>query len=163
MKKGNIQIDLGNLSRDIQLYANSVCRNTASLIADELTEETKTAIVTFYNDYSPEYYKRNYWNFEKNSYRRYYSNPHNKIYKGGVELTPGLMKDIYQHPKDEVFGSVMEIGSHGPELYTSVSPMRPSPIEMVNLKRDEILQDINSYINKAKIHAKNETYSILMF
>lgn len=161
--KTTVSIDVEALRRDIQRYANNVCRYAASEIADDLTEAAKLAIQAFYDDYTPVKYHRHFWNFRSNAYRRYYSNPHNRIYRGGVELTPSEMADIYQrkYSTEEVYGSVMEIGSHGPEMYTTVPPMSKSPIQLIIEKRDDMLKNIDLYVDKAKIKAKNDSYSIL--
>jgi len=163
MKKNNLTLNLNSLKNDLRKYANQVCKYAASEIADELTEDTVFAIGAFYSHYTPEKYKRHYYNFMNKSYRRYYSNPHNKIYRGGVEFTPNLMDKLYRDSIDEVFGSVIELGSHGPELYTNVQPMRRSPMQMVIEDRDNIEKNIDEYINRAKAKAKTGTYSVLSF
>lgn len=162
-KKGGSSMDFTGLEKDLRRYANNVCRYAASEIADEMTEKALLSIAAFYSDYSPSKYQRHYYNFMNNSFRRYYSNPHNKIYRGGIELTPDAMDAIYQHPIDEVYGSVIESGSHGPELYTTVPPMKKSPLQMMYEDRDEIEKNINTYINRAKLKAKNDSYSVLSF
>ena len=60
-----------------------------------LSDAVQMAIWSFYADYTPVKYVRHYYNFLKNSYIKYYKNPHNKIIYGGVELSPDNMKDIY--------------------------------------------------------------------
>lgn len=168
--KIKIEFDLGTLKQDLKKYSDSICRNVASEIADELTEDTTFAIGAFYSDYSPDVYVRHYYNFMNKSYRRYYSNPHNKIFRGGVEFTPNQMDNIYQSKRygsnttiEEVFGSVIEAGSHGPELYTKVPPMKKSPMEMVINDRDNIIDKIDEYIDRAKVKARNEHYTVLSF
>ncbi len=162
-KKNSIEIDFGSLEADLRKYANNVCRNAASEIADELTKEARLGINQFYDDYSPIYYRRHFTNFFNNSFRRYYSNPHNTIFSGGVEYTPDAMNDIYQHPIEEVFYSVIEVGSHGPELYSIVPAMNPSPMQIVIEKRDSIVKNIQTYINRSKIKSHQAGYSILKF
>ena len=163
-RSSSINIDLGTLKEDIRKYANNVCRYAASEIADELTESAMLSIASFYTDYTPSSYTRHYYNFMDRSYKRYYSNPHNSIYRGGVEFTPGRMSEIYrQASAEEVFGSVMELGSHGPELYTKVPPMEKSPITLIREDRDNIVKHLDEYINRARAKAKKDSYTTLRF
>lgn len=163
-KKNSVEIDFGSLEADLRKYANNVCRNAASEIADELTKEALSAMGAFYSDYTPKQYNRHYYNFMNRSFRRYYKNPHNRIYKGGVEYTPGAMDNIYRgYSPMEVYISVVEQGSHGPYGLTIVPPMKESPMEMVLNKRDEIEKNIQSYINRAKSKAQKEGYTTLEF
>lgn len=162
-RKGNLATNWNTIEADLRKYANSVCRNAASEIADELTESALFAMGAFYSDYSPEKYSRHYYNFMNRSFRRYYSNPHNKIFRGGVEYTPSLMSSIYSDPVENVFIDVVGMGSHGPYDFTKVSPMNKSPMQMVVEDRDNIVKNIDLYISKAKDKAQKESYSVLTF
>ena len=149
------KIDLSGFKGQLEKYCRNVCRITAGQIRDELTEEAMYSIAAFYSDYSPIKYKRHYYNFMDRSYKKYYSNAHNTIYRGGVEFTPDSMADIYtkypvhSYSPAEVFSSVVESGIHGPELLyrtdgsvveNVLAPlMDESPMEMVLKKKDEIL------------------------
>lgn len=144
------------IEKMINDYGKKVCSKMAGLIRDELTETAQNAIAAFYNDYDPKYYSRHYTNFQKRSFRKYYSNPHNKIFTGGVELTPGLLEEYYQEDADVVFDSVYA-GFHGPMGY-DVNPskkqilphrMQPSPMDMILDKREEILDNVDYYRDKA--------------
>lgn len=152
------------IKADLRKYANSVCRNAASEIADELTEDALFAMGAFYSDYSPKKYSRHYYNFMNKSFRRYYSNPHNKIFRGGVEYTPNLMDSIYSNnPVEDVFVDVVGMGSHGPYGLSKVPLMDKSPMQMVIEDRDNIVKNINSYIDRAKVKAQKDNYSVLTF
>lgn len=159
-----------NLAKQLEQYAIQVCVKAAGLIRDELTETASNAIQAFYADYQPIYYKRHYDNFQKRSFRKYYSNPHNKIITGGVELTPNLMNDYYQDPVQEVFDMVYA-GFHGPASaipigystsnyvgfsnhFTPVPQMKPSPMEMILERKEDIVNNINDYIWYAQKHTR---------
>lgn len=140
----------------LKIYAQNVTAKAAQLIADDMRESARYAIDEFYNDYSPKYYHRHYFNFKENSYKRYYKNQHNKIFIGGIEFTPERMKDIYQDPTQEVFDTVYA-GFHGvssmfisPNSFTVTPRMNPSPIQIIKKKRDNITHNIDKYINKAQ-------------
>ena len=81
------KLDLSDLENYLKTYSKTVCRIAVGKIRDELTEEARTAIELFYESYSPVYYNRHYENFRKRSFKKYYANPHNQVYYGGVQLT----------------------------------------------------------------------------
>ncbi len=167
MAKSQVKVDLSGLQKDLEKYFNKTLSHTAGLIADELTETAGFSIQEFYRDYSPMYYRRNYYNFQENSFRRYYSNPHNKNYTGGVELTPERMDAIYEDPVGEVFDTVYA-GFHGvaagfenPKSFTVTPVMKPSPMEIILHKRDEIVANIGKYVEKGQNAAAREKYAVL--
>lgn len=144
-------------------YAHRVCSATAGKIRDDLFKEAKSAILAFYQSYNPNYYHRHYYNFEKNSFRKYYSNKHNTIFYGGVELTPQNLDSVYQDNTQEVFDTVFE-GFHGPAgmFYTpktfSLIPPRmiPSPRQRLLNKQEEIMKKKGNYIAYGKRIARRE-------
>ena len=144
------------LPKEIIEYAQKATAKTAQLIADKMTETAKYAINKFYDDYTPMYYNRHYFNFKNNSFRRYYKNQHSKTFIGGVELTPERMQDVYQDPVREVFDSVYA-GFHGvssmfenPKSFTVTPRMKPSPMEILKKKQENIKKNLDDYINKAQ-------------
>lgn len=159
MSKSKTSVDLGALEQDLRKYANAVARNAASAVADELMTEADNVIQEFYADYTPQYYQRHFYNFENNSYLRYYSNPHNTIFRGGVELTPDALDNIYNYPGSGVFASVYA-GYHGLPL-GSTPVMFPSPMNRLYMKQEEIIKNIDQYIDAAKSMASRESYQIL--
>lgn len=168
-------VDISSLTTYLEKYTKEVGRITAGTIRDELTEVTFSAIVKFYTDYTPKYYKRHYYNFLEKSFKKYYSNAHGNIYRGGVEFTPELMDDIYQNSKgyssaqvtEQVFDTVFA-GIHGvasSQIYDersgnsnprSVIPpvMNPSPMEIILMKRKEIIENLDSYLSNAQNKVK---------
>lgn len=143
------------IEKELKQYTNQILANTAGQIRDELTEETLCSIEDFYNDYTPLYYKRHYYNFYNNSFTKYYSNAHGTIFRGGVQLTPELLDDIYQDSTEEVFDSVFA-GFHGvssmffnPKSFSVTPRMTPSPMERILNKRSYIIDNINDYVKRA--------------
>lgn len=148
-------VSWNDVKDEIRQYCKKVLSNVAGQIRDELTQEAQYAIEDFYNDYNPLYYHRHYWNFYNNSFKKYYSNPHGVIFRGGVELTPQDMSDIYQDPIQEVFDSVYA-GFHGvssmfvsPKSFSITPCMSPSPMKRLLDKRDQIIADIDDYVERA--------------
>jgi hypothetical protein len=162
-----------DVENDLKHYVNKMLSSTAGKIRDDLTEETAQAIADFYADYTPEYYHRHvdakgrHYNFGKNSFEKYYSNPHGTIFSGGVILTPSRMDDIYQDSVQEVFDTVYH-GFHGvssmfvnPYTFSVTPVMSPSPIERIYAKRDYIRKHIDKYIEYGKKKANAESYITL--
>ncbi len=160
-----VKVNIDDLENHVRKKGQEACRLVAGKIRDDLTLEAKNAISEFYNSYTPDYYKRHFYNFQEKSFKKYYANPHNKIYYGGVELTPNAMDDIYQDSVEQVFQSVYE-GFHGPASmigtgYASIGEtpikfskvperMWPSPMELLYRKRDYIIDHIQDYIDYAQ-------------
>lgn len=164
------KVDVSSLKDYLEKYAKEVGRITAADIRDELTDAAFNAIVKFYESYSPRSYRRHYYNFLEKSFRKYYSNAHGTIYRGGVEFTPQLMDDIYQSSSgyspaqvtEQVFDTVYA-GFHGvasTQIYPGSAPrysppvMRPSPMELILSKRDEIEDNLDKYIQKAQLKVR---------
>lgn len=142
----------------LRKYTDNVCRATAGGIRDELTQEAASAIAYFYyEDYpNPKVYNRHF-QFENNSFEKYYAKS-GKYYYGGVRLTPEQMNDVYQQSVDIVFDSVYS-GLHGPVIAylragNQLPIMTPSPLERILNKRDEIIQNPQEYIERAKQRVK---------
>ena len=167
MNRNKIYID-NALIKDLQTYASSVCVSLATTVRDELYEEAKLAIDAFYEDYTPLYYKRHKYNFKKNSFIKYYKNPHNSIVCGGIELTPNELDDLYRAEPEYVFDLVY-LGYHGNvELLTpyqkinNIPPvMEPGPYEILLDKRDWLVKNINNYKILAVNKAKEKQYTTL--
>lgn len=147
-----------------------IAKTVASQIADELTEEAKTSIVMFYSHYNPVRYKTRHKNdFLKNAVKRYYKNPHNTQYYGGVDINDGRLSFNGYHsnvyPSDHekwhvqksyIYDLVME-GRHGAtELFPwfdriqHVPPvMENGPRKRVSTKYDLIYNHIDDYLRGA--------------
>lgn len=134
----------------LEKYVQDVCRRTAGLIRDDLTETAGRAVSTFYADYKPHVYKRHYYNFENNSYQKYYANNHGKVYYGGVEITPQNLESLYVDPTYEV-SDLFWNGFHGSPIGKNDIPrMSPSPMDILEERQDYIIDNIQSYIDKAQ-------------
>ena len=152
-------IDFSSLEKELLKIGNETLKTAAGKIRDELYEEGKLAIEMFYNSYNPIYYRRHYYNFYNKSFKKYYSNAHGIVYRGGIELTPENMDSIYQDPVTEVFDTVYA-GMHGPAGaittgYASIGttprtfspvPRTASPMQMLLDKRDYIIDHIDDYL-----------------
>lgn len=165
MAKNKISIT-NELIQDLKTYGSAMCVSLATQTRDEMYEEAKYAIDAFYNDYKPLYYRRHYYNFEKNSFQKYYKNPHNSIVRGGVELTPFDLDNIYRADASYVFELVYS-GQHGnvgafPHQINNIPRvMSPSPMEILLDKRDYIISNIDAYTGKAVENARKKTYSVI--
>ncbi len=165
MKKNKITIEK-DLIDDLKKYGSSVCISLASQIRDELHETAKYAIEEFYNDYTPLYYKRHYYNFRKKSFYKYYKNPHNSIVRGGIELSYEQMDDIYRADTEYVFDLVYH-GFHGdvasfPHSISNIPPvMNPNPLDILYDKRDYLINNISAYSGTAISKANNNAYTFL--
>ena len=144
-KRAKININ-NNFKKELQKYSNSFIKGIAQKVKEELIQTAFNAIVRFYTSWSPKYYERHYYNFMDYSFKGYYKNPHNMIVRGGVELTPYRMRDIYEDPTQEVFDLVYQ-GFHGMAGITNpnIPRMNPSPIQLLYLRRDNIVKNISIY------------------
>lgn len=156
-----------DLEKDLKKYIGNVLSGAAGKIRDDLTDEAFNSIAYFYTSYTPVSYHRHYYNFMEKSFEKYYSNPHGKIYRGGVRLTPEALDDIYQDPTQEVFDSVYA-GFHGvssmfvsPYTFSVTPVMEPSPMERILARRDFIAANIGDYVSYGKNKAKNQSYSVI--
>lgn len=170
MVKNKIEISK-DLLTDLQKYSATVAISLATQVRDEMNTTAQKAIEDFYNHYRPKngeplYYKRHYYNFRKKSFTKYYKNPHNSIIRGGVELTPYNLDDVYRADTEYVFNLVY-LGYHGnvgmfPHHVTNVPPvMSPNPLDILLDKRNEIIKNINEYKEYAIEKANKETYDML--
>lgn len=165
---------------DLKTYSSNIAKFAAIEVRDTLAKTAYDAIEAFYADYEPEYYYRNYYNFRKNSYQKYYHNSHNKTFSGGIILTPENMDELYIHETispfathstwgasaEQVFNTVME-GWHGLPSYKRNGVMYegirmkngPSgysgiyPTDVIHNKYNELLHD-NTIIERAERKAR---------
>lgn len=144
-KKAKININ-NKLKEELEKYSNSFIRGIVQEVKEELTKTAYNAITRFYTSWTPKYYNRHYYNFMNYSFKGYFKSPHNTIIRGGVELTPYRMKDIYEDSTQEVFDLVYH-GFHGMAGITNsnIPKMDPSPIELIYLRRNNIVNNIGMY------------------
>lgn len=149
---------------DLNKYGKNFCVGMATKVRDTLTTSAAIAIESFYQDYTPKYYKRHYYNFRENSFRKYYENKHGRIIRGGVELSPERMDHIYRDSTEEVFDMVYA-GYHGvasgfnePYTFTPVHVMNPTPLEIIENSRNNILTHINQFEKYGYVRANHNSY-----
>jgi len=176
MKRKNKVHITADLKTDLNKFSVEVSKELAKQVRQEMLETAQDAIARFYASYTPVRYKRHYYNFIKNSFRGYYKNPHNQIIRGGIELTPYLMDDIYSGTSkykeaggnitDYVFNLVYS-GYHGniPMLGNGgeAPRMEPSPLDLIINKRRYIVENIKTYKHGAFLKASGESYKTLRF
>lgn len=152
MKKlSKTQSQLNKIADGLVKDVQKKVKNATSEIAYELTHEAKSAIIAFYKDYDPLYYRRSY--SMRYTYKRFYRNPHGKIYHGGVELVDaGDRKQHGTRDSEYIFNEVWMLGRHGrpeefPHAIHNITPITsPPPWDVVLNKRDEIVKNIQSYL-----------------
>lgn len=150
---------------DLKQYEKNFRLHIGQEISTALTEEAHMAIKDFYGSYhpNPESYIRHY-NFWK-SYRKINRDINGTRY-AGVELLPDNLPDVYSgldsSPVD-VFYRVY-LGAHGIASYQGKIPfMSPSPFTRLINKRNEILSNINEYVNRAYEKTKKDSYALIKF
>ena len=107
---------MDTLKSDIRMLSHALSSNLAHKISDEMAEEYQYVIERFYSEYDPEYYVRHSERGMKpglnKTFKKYYKNPHNTIYYGGIEITSDNMYDDYRDSKEKVLSSFLN-GYHG--------------------------------------------------
>jgi hypothetical protein len=162
--KNKTKVKISNdLINDLKKYLKEVCVGCATFCRDDLTEHTTDAINNFYADYDPLKYSRHFFNFYKNSFEKYYKNPHGQIVYGGVLLTPYNMQDIYKdEPASHVFDFVYN-GFHGVSsaIHNNPSPMNPAPREEIELRQFFLSSNTEMLKNYGIQRASKGNYSTI--
>ena len=117
MSATNFKIDFMNaLESDVKKLSHSLSSGLAHKIADEMAQEYQYVIDKFYDEYKPKRYRRHADRGMtpglNKTFKKYYKNPHNTIYYGGIEITSENMYDDYRDSKDKVLNSFLN-GYHG--------------------------------------------------
>ena len=107
---------MDTLKNDVKMLSHALSSNLAHKISDEMAQEYQYVIERFYSEYDPEYYVRHSERGMKpglnKTFKKYYKNPHNTIYYGGIEITSDNMYDDYRDSKEKVLSSFLA-GYHG--------------------------------------------------
>ena len=107
---------MDTLKNDVKMLSHALSSSLAHKISDEMAEEYQYVIERFYSEYDPEYYVRHSERGMKpglnKTFKKYYKNPHNAIYYGGIEITSDNMYDDYRDTKEKVLSSFLD-GYHG--------------------------------------------------
>lgn len=156
------ELEIRNEIRDyLRTYARTFCQEAAK----ELTKTAKYAIKAFYDDYEPNWYKRDE-NLLKNSYKHYYHDNGRRV-AGGVKISDEDMNPYYKRIKKGVkeirdpflvVESAWDGGWHGIYgMYTAEHRMSPTPLEIVKDKmEDEIF--LSDAHEKATKKANSKSY-----
>lgn len=145
-----MSIEFNNINQ-IKEYANKITSDVAKRIAKELTHEANNVLLEFYSSYDPKYYRRHENFIRKFKPQKYYHNG-GQIFSGGVKLLTDSIPNVYQDKPSTVANFVYN-GLHGwasVNWHGSVSPMKPSPLNIINKKRDKIIKNIQKYIDEVK-------------
>lgn len=149
------------LEVDLRKLQNNIAKYTVQEMADDLTEEARIAIEDFYGDYTPIYYLRHN-NFYR-SFKRYYKNSAPR-YIGGIELLQDSIPNVYRgtdSSPQSVFKRVYS-GLHGIASLQGRTPItNPSPMERIEKKYEEILNNSNAYFRRATSKALRDGYNII--
>lgn len=163
-----------NLIDELDYYITYIKVESAKKVREDLTATTHDVLLAFYSDYpDPVSYRRtpDHKNILRGSFMKFYANPHNVIIRGGVELSPDKMNDLYRVNKEYVFNEVY-LGMHGnvpmlpqynPATWITPSMMNPNPLERILDRRDWIVSHIVSFTNSAVNVAKNGSYQYFHF
>lgn len=154
------------LKNDVKMLRHSLSSSLAHKISDEMAKEYQYVIDRFYSEYNPEYYTRHAERgmtpgLEK-TFRRYYTNKHNSIYYGGIEITSDNMYDDYRDSKDKVLSSFLN-GYHGrPSLgiESSILPYK----HMLKFRKtliNELGRSDSALFSYAKNKAKSLPYQLI--
>ena len=145
------------LESDIKMLSHSLSSNLAHKISDEMAQEYQYVIDRFYSEYNPEHYKRH---AERGivpglnkTFKKYYKNPHNTIYYGGIEITSDRMYDDYHDSKDVVLSSFLN-GYHGrPSVGIESSIL---PYKHMLKFRDQLINELGHSDSALFSYAKNK-------
>lgn len=117
MNVTSFKIDfIDTLKSDVMMLSHALSSGLAHKISDEMVEEYQYIIERFYSEYDPEYYVRHSQRGMapglNRTFKKYYKNPHNTIYYGGIEITSDKMYNDYRDSKEDVLNSFLN-GYHG--------------------------------------------------
>ena len=152
--------NLEDIAKEIEQYSRDIAQQMARNTRDKLAKTAEIAIKKFYDHYDPIVYDRHtplMGNIRK-SFRKFYANPHNTVFRGGIELSPEWMDDLYSTPKhpvdkDMIF-NLIYAGYHGnvgmfPVPVETVPPiMDPSPLDILLNTRDNLMKKAVKDANK---------------
>lgn len=148
---------INTLENDIKMLSHALSSNLAHKISDEMADEYQYIIERFYGEYKPEHYKRHsargLMPGLNKTFKKYYKNPHNVIYYGGIEIDSEKMYNDYHDSKDEVLDSFLA-GYHGRESEDIRSSLLPYQ-HMLNF-RDDLINQLGRSDSSLLSYAKNK-------
>ena len=148
---------MSDLESDMRLMSHTISSDLAHQISNKMAEEYQYVIDRFYSEYNPEHYVRHADRGMKpglqKTFRKYYKNPHNTIYYGGIEISSDDMYDDYHDSKEDVLSSFLS-GYHGREIAGIKSSLLPYK-HMLTF-RNKLYNDLKSGNNALFLSAKNK-------
>ena len=105
---------------DLTEYSKNIAKFAAIDVREQLADAAADAIEAFYADYEPDFYYRNYYNFRKKSYKKFYHNSHDKVFSGGIILTPENMDELYLHQAKTPFAEHNPYGASAAQVFETV-------------------------------------------
>ena len=129
MNVTNVKMDfMDALKNDVSMLSHALSSSLAHKISDEMAEEYQYIIERFYSEYNPEYYvrhsERGMMPGLNKTFKKYYKNPHNTVYYGGIEITSENMYNDYHDSKEKVLSSFLD-GYHGRPSVSVESSLLP--------------------------------------
>lgn len=158
MQIDKIEMDfIKSLESDCKMLAHGIASSIAHTISDEMAIEYQYIIDRFYHEYNPDYYKRHSERGMQpglnKTFKKYYKNPHNTIYYGGIEISSDNMYDDYHDSKDAVLSSFLN-GYHGrPSLGIESSLL---PYKHMLRYKESLINDLGSDNSTLLFYAKNK-------
>ena len=148
---------MSDLESDIKLMSHTISSDLAHQISDKMAEEYQYVIDRFYSEHDPKHYTRHADRGMtpglQKTFKKYYKNPHNTIYYGGIEISSDYMYNDYHDSSEEVLSSFLS-GYHGREIAGIKSSLLPYK-HMLKF-RDKLLRDLKSGNNALFLSAKNK-------
>lgn len=171
---------IDDIISDIKQYSKDISKYSAIEVREELYVTAFNAIDYFYSEWEPEYYDRHEYKITKwigykpvtlthnpqKAIKKFYHDNHEKVFTGGITLSPDYMDDIYRGEPELIFDLVYS-GFHGLNAWEPESPRpstpyhvtQPSTMDLIADKYNEIAKNPGSYVRKAVIKANAKTYS----
>lgn len=162
MNVTNFKIDFINaLKNDVNMLSHALSSSLADKISDEMAEEYQYVIERFYGEYDPERYvrhsKRGMIPGLYKTFKKYYKNPHNTIYYGGIEITSENMYNDYRDSKEKVLSSFLN-GYHGrPSAGVESSLL---PYKHMLKYRDQLINELGRPDSALFSYAKNKARAL---
>ena len=162
MNVTNFKMDfIDTLKSDVKMLSHALSSSLAHKISDEMAQEYQYVIDRFYGEYNPEYYARHSERGMKpgleKTFKKYYKNPHNTIYYGGIEITSDNMYDDYHDSKEKVLSSFLN-GYHGRPsagIESSILPYK----HMLKF-REQLINELGRPNSALFSYAKNKAKSL---
>ena len=157
---------MDTLKNDVKMLSHSLSSSLAHKISDEMAQEYEYVIDRFYNEYSPEHYVRHSDRGMSpglnKTFKKYYKNPHNTIYYGGIEISEDRMYDDYRDSKEKVLNSFLN-GYHGRPSAGIESSLLPYKHMLKYRERliNELGRPDSSLFSYAKNKAKALPYQLI--